>query len=62
MAMIKNLQREVLSEDKWYLIMSAARDDVKEFGIDDEIFDKIEKKLEDYRKVSKAKNPLSSMF
>jgi len=62
MALVNSLQREVMSNDTWYLASGFAVDQLKEIGMSEETIKEIFQRLENVRRANRAKNPLSSMF
>jgi hypothetical protein len=62
LSIVLGLQSECLSGDVWYLALSKALDMALEFGVPQEEFVIIVKRLEQVRAQRRAANPLSGMF
>lgn len=61
-SLVFNLQREVLSQEVWYLAISSTLSDAVKAGVTKEEFKEIMTMLEASRKQQFKSNPLSALF
>ena len=62
-ALIEALSYEFCSGDLWFLAMLSAKEiAVQKYGINEDVFIEMMKKVDDARKAVNKKNPMSAMF